>query len=76
MSGGSTSTATQRRVSTVSTMLCTRSPAIRPQVEARGDNLQPLESGSQEGEAEDSPDPQHQAVGRLGEAEPGHPRPQ
>ena len=78
MSGGSTSTATQRRVSTVSTMLCTRSPAIRPQLEARGDKEEEgsLNLQQQQGGAEDSPDPQHQTVGRLGEAEPGHPRPQ
>ena len=70
MSGGSTSTATQRRVFTVSTMLCTRSPAIRPQVEARGDkeeegslNLQQQEGGNQ-------------AEGRLEEGEADHPRPQ
>ena len=32
MSGGSTLTATQRRVSTVSTMICTRSRALQPQL--------------------------------------------
>ena len=65
MSGGSTSTATQRRVSTVSTMLCMRRPALQPQLEAEDSlNLLHQEVGRQ-GEAEDSRDPQHLAAGRL-----------
>ena len=77
MSGGSTLTATQRRVSTVSMMLSMRSPALQPQVEVPGQarledgdrlSLHPLVGGGQ-GEAEVSPNHSHPAVGRLVEAE-------
>ena len=80
MSGGSTLTATQRRVSIVSMMLSMRSPALHPQVEDPG--LARLEDGDRlslhprgvggQGEVEVRQNHPHPVVGRLAEAEAGH----